>query len=54
MRYLNIGLVFVGIILDIVAFKKRRFGHWFIYYECLAQIVKTFIPSARLFQQTEI
>ncbi len=53
MRLVNIGLIFVGSILDIVAFKKRIIGHWIIYFECFAQIVICFIPNANFFHMTE-
>ena len=50
MRYTKIALVFLGILLDIICFKKPYYGHLAIYHECLLQFVETLIPSDRLFQ----
>ena len=49
MRYAKITLIFLGVLLDIICFKNRNYGHLVIYHEFFLQFVETLIPSAPLF-----
>ena len=38
------ALIVLGVLLDIVVWKQRRFASWLLYYECVSFIVQGFVP----------
>ena len=39
-----ISLIVLGIVLDVIVWRRRHLAQWIFYYECLSNIVQAFAP----------